>query len=234
MRTSTYLRRRDQLTTYFDKTASAAWAALTSNEPVNRIRATVRAGRDDMRATLMSWLPEDLSGKTLLDAGCGTGALAVDAAKRGAHVIAIDVAANLVEVARKRAASEHLKGSIDFRVGDMLADAPATVDYTVAMDSLIHYDESDVRRVVADLADRSGEAVLFTAAPWTPALGLMHFVGRLIPHKSNRAPAIEPIHIPKLKTALDEELGSAGWATGQAARVKSGFYISQAVALNRL
>ena len=104
MGSSSYLRRRDQLTTYFDKTAAAAWQALTSNDPVNRIRATVRAGRDDMRSTLMSWLPEDLSGKTLLDAGCGTGALAVDAAKRGAHVIAIDVAANLVDVAKKRAA----------------------------------------------------------------------------------------------------------------------------------
>ena len=233
MRTSSYLQRRDQLTTYFDKTAAAAWQALTSNDPVNRIRATVRAGRDDMRATLMSWLPENMTGKTLLDAGCGTGALAVEAAKRGAHVVAIDVAANLVEVARKRAAEEHLQGSIDFRVGDMLADAPATVDYTVAMDSLIHYDESDVRRVVANLSDRSEEAVLFTAAPWTPALGLMHFVGRLIPHQNNRAPAIEPIHIPRLKKALDEELESSGWRTGQLARIKSGFYISQAVALNR-
>lgn len=234
MRTSSYLRRRDQLTTYFDKTAVAAWQALTSNDPVNRVRATVRAGRDDMRATLMSWLPEDLTGKTLLDAGCGTGALAVDAARRGAHVIAIDVAANLVDVARKRAAEENLGDRIEFRVGDMLADAPATVDYTVAMDSLIHYDEEDVRRVVADLASRSGEGVLFTAAPWTPALGLMHFVGRLIPHRHNRAPAIEPIHIPKLKKALDSELQPSGWRTGQLARIKSGFYISQAVALNRV
>ena len=234
MRTSSYLRRRDQLTTYFDKTAAAAWEALTSTDPVNRIRSTVRAGRDDMRATLMSWLPEDLSGKTLLDAGCGTGALAVEAARRGAHVVAIDVAANLVDVARKRAEEEHVEGSIEFRVGDMLADAPATVDYTVAMDSLIHYDESDVRRVVADLAQRSGSGVLFTAAPWTPALGMMHFVGRLIPHRHNRAPAIEPIHIGRLKKALDSELRSAGWQIGQLARIKSGFYISQAVALNRI
>ena len=234
MRTSSYLRRRDQLTTYFDKTAAAAWQALTSNDPVSRIRATVRAGRDNMRATLMSWLPDDLSGKTLLDAGCGTGALSVEAAKRGAHVIAIDVASNLIDVARRRAEKEHLEGSIDFRIGDMLADAPATVDYTVAMDSLIHYDESDVRRVVADLVQRSGEAVIFTAAPWTPALGLMHFVGRLIPHRHHRAPAIEPIHIPRLKKALDSELEPSGWQTGRLARVKSGFYISQAVALNRI
>ena len=42
-----------------------------------RIRATVRAGRDQMRAQLLDWLPADLSGLRLLDAGCGTGALAV-------------------------------------------------------------------------------------------------------------------------------------------------------------
>jgi magnesium-protoporphyrin O-methyltransferase len=41
----------------------------------------VRAGRDEMRNLLLSWLPDDLSGKRLLDAGCGTGAFAVEAAR---------------------------------------------------------------------------------------------------------------------------------------------------------
>jgi magnesium-protoporphyrin O-methyltransferase len=46
----------------------------------------VRAGRDEMRNTLLlSWLPEDLRGKRLLDAGCGTGALPWKLAKRGAR-----------------------------------------------------------------------------------------------------------------------------------------------------
>lgn len=233
MRTSSYLQRRDQLSTYFDQTAAAAWKALTSNDPVNRIRATVRAGRDNMRAKLMSWLPEDMTGMTLLDAGCGTGALAIDAARRGAQVVAIDIAANLVDVARKRAAEEDLRGHIDFRVGDMLSDAPSEVDYTVAMDSLIHYDESDVRRVVGDLSGRSKQAILFTAAPWTPALGLMHFVGRLVPHQHNRAPAIEPVKIPKLMRSLDDDLQNRSWRSRQTHRIKSGFYISQAVELIR-
>ncbi len=58
---------------------------------MSRIRATVRAGRDAMRAELLSWLPADLTGRRLLDAGCGTGALAVEAARRGAEVVAVDV-----------------------------------------------------------------------------------------------------------------------------------------------
>ena len=72
--------RRSQIETYFDRTAVQAWARLTSTAPVGRIRATVRAGRDQMRAQLLDWLPADLSGLRLLDAGCGTGALAVEAA----------------------------------------------------------------------------------------------------------------------------------------------------------
>ena len=231
MRPSSYLQRRDQITTYFDETAAAAWQALTSNAPVSRVRATVRAGRDEMRATLLDWLPDDLSGKTLLDAGCGTGALAVDAARRGASVIAIDVASNLVNVARERAAEETFSGEIDFRVGDMLADAPASVDHIVAMDSLIHYAAVDVHKVVAEFAGRARSSVLFTAAPWTPSLALMHFVGRHLARNSNRAPAIEPVRIPRLIEHLDESLSADGWATGRTERIKSGFYISQAVEL---
>ena len=68
MPTPSYARRREQLTTYFNGTAAATWRALTSNDPVSRIRATVRAGRDTMRATLLDWLPEDLTGRTLFDA----------------------------------------------------------------------------------------------------------------------------------------------------------------------
>ena len=77
-----YQIRRGEIETYFDRTAAQAWARLTSDAPVGRIRATVRAGRDRMRSTLLSWLPADLRGTRLLDAGCGTGALAVEAARR--------------------------------------------------------------------------------------------------------------------------------------------------------
>jgi hypothetical protein len=44
-----YTQRRSEIETYFDRTAADAWARLTSNAPVSRIRQTVRAGRDEMR-----------------------------------------------------------------------------------------------------------------------------------------------------------------------------------------
>ena len=117
---STYQARRGQLETYFDRTAVEAWARLTSDAPVGRIRATVRAGRDRMRATLLGWLPEDLRGARLLDAGCGTGALSVEAARRGAAVVAIDLSPTLVRLAQERLPRDLGRGSIGFHVGDML------------------------------------------------------------------------------------------------------------------
>ncbi len=52
----------------------------------------------------------------MLDAGCGTGALAVEAARRGAEVVAIDLSATLVDLARERLPAGL---RVDFRVGDM-------------------------------------------------------------------------------------------------------------------
>ncbi len=233
MQESNYTRRRDQLTTYFDETAANAWRALTSNNPVSRVRETVRAGRDEMRTTLLDWLPPDLSGTTLLDAGCGTGSLSIDAARRGARVIAIDVAGSLVEIAEKRAAREGVLGAIEFRVGDMLAESPAEVDFVVAMDSLIHYNVNDVQAVIAGFVSRARHSVLFTSAPWTPPLAMMHFVGRLIPHRHHRAPSIEPIKVGELMATLDENHRQDGWRAARTRRIRSGFYFSQAVELTQ-
>ena len=159
-----YDSRRGQLETYFDRTAADTWARLTSTAKVSRIRETVRAGRDEMRGTLLGWLPEDLTGKRILDAGCGTGALAVEAARRGAHVVAIDIAGNLVNVARERAPTD-LKGSIEFHVGDMLNPALGEFDHVVAMDSLIHYQPADIADTVAALMKRTRGSMAITFAP---------------------------------------------------------------------
>jgi magnesium-protoporphyrin O-methyltransferase len=229
----TYTNRREQLTEYFDQTATKAWEQLTSDEPVSGIRATVRAGRDSMRSWLLEQLPEDLTGRRILDAGCGTGAFAVEAARRGADVTAIDVAENLIGIARSRAPADLGKGSIDFRVGDMCDEQLGEFDHAVAMDSLIHYQPQDVLGVLRDLADRCRRSVMFTFAPRTRALAAMHIVGRLIPHRHHRAPSIVPINESKLRQQIDSEMADGGWRVSNDRRVNSGFYISQAMELRR-
>lgn len=229
MNSTGYLQRREQIETYFDRTAAKAWERLTSNAPVGRIRATVRAGRDQMRATLLSWLPQDMRGLRLLDAGSGTGALAMEAASRGAEVLAIDLSPTLVKLAAERyeAQGRSGPGRIDFRSGDMLSDELGHFDHVVAMDSLIHYDVPHMVEAMQRLAARTRGSILFTFAPRTPALALMHGVGRLFP-RSDRSPSLTPVSEPVLRQGLIQGLGPQGWQEGRTQRIKSGFYTSQA------
>jgi magnesium-protoporphyrin O-methyltransferase len=224
----TYLERRGELQTYFDRTAVDAWARLTSDAPVGRIRATVRAGRDEMRSTLLSWLPQNLSGARLLDAGCGTGALSIEAARRGARVVAIDLSATLVSVARERIPADIDSSALEFRSGDMLDPKLGRFDFVVAMDSLIHYRTADTCRIMAGLAARTDVALLMTFAPRTPALSVMHAVGRLFP-RGDRAPAIEPVAEQKLRRLLLSDESLERWQLGRSRRVSSGFYKSHAL-----
>jgi magnesium-protoporphyrin O-methyltransferase len=232
MTNATYTERRSQLEDYFDRTAVEAWSRLTSDAPVNRIRATVRAGRDEMRRSLLDWLPADLTGRRLLDAGCGTGALALEAARRGASVVAVDLSPKLVGLARSRAAVGGGTCGVEFVAGDMLAAGLGEFDHVVAMDSLIHYGAEDVVEAVTGLATRTRCSLLFTFAPRTPALAVMHAVGRLFP-RANRAPAIEPIAEQSICGLMRDDPRLGSWRIGRMRRVQNGFYTSQALELTK-
>lgn len=222
-----YDAQREKLAAYFDGTARKAWIDLTSDARVSGIRATVRAGRDEMRSTLASWLPHDLRRTGVLDAGCGTGALSVELALRGGDITAVDIAGGLVEIARERAPSFLGHGRIDWHVGDMLDPALGHFDHAVAMDSLIHYTLEDMVATLTKLSRHCRRSILFTFAPYTRLLGAMHSAGKLFP-RGNRSPAIVPISEADLRrslTALD------GWSVGRSHRVSSGFYTSHALEL---
>ncbi len=226
MHTASYTSRRGELEVYFDHTAADAWAKLTSEKPVSGIRATVRAGRDAMRETLLSWLPQDLTGRRILDAGCGAGQLALELARRGADVVAIDLAETLVNLAMERQDGADYRGQVEFKVGDMTDAALGQFDHIVAMDSLIHYRADDLQACLERLAERANDSLLFTFAPRTPLLATMHAVGKLFP-KSDRSPAIEPISEANLARRLDACLAPTH-KRSRTHRINSSFYISQA------
>jgi magnesium-protoporphyrin O-methyltransferase len=223
---TSYQQSRTRLETYFDKTARKAWEDLTSDVPVSGIRATVRAGRDAMRELLLSTLPSDMRGQRLLDAGCGTGALAMAAAERGAEVVAIDVSIGLIEVAQKRYKSS---ANIDWRVGDMRSHSLGLFDHVIAMDSLIHYDEADIIGVLKAWSQRSRH-IAFTFAPGTPLLRTMHLIGKAFP-RSDRSPAIKPVSEARLSHDIADSLPE--WRIDFTQRVSSGFYKSQAMGISR-
>ncbi len=219
-----YLTRRTEIETYFDRTAVKAWERLTSDEPVSGVRARVRAGRDEMRKTLLSYLPNDLRGLRILDAGCGTGALAVAAAERGASVTAIDLSPQLVDVARDRLPPNL---DVNFLSGDMLDPKLGSFDYVVAMDSIIHYRTPDMINIISGLSKMATKGMIFSFPPRTVPLALLWGVGKLFP-RGDKSPAIEPQPPKKLRAALAK---IDGIKLGRSHRVATGFYISEALEL---
>ncbi len=217
-----YQRTRARVEDYFDRTATKTWARLTSDAPVSGIRATVRAGRDQMRGLILDQMPADLTGKRLLDAGCGTGALAIELAERGADVVAIDISPSLIEIAESRT-PRNLKNVITYLSGDMGAPEFGSFDYVCAMDSMIYYDEAQIGSKLAQLGARTREKILFTLPPRTPLLMAMWRAGKLFP-RSNRSPTMVPHSATRIAEAA--RLAKAKGHLREITTVKSGFYFS--------
>ena len=201
---------------YFDRSATKVWERLTSDAPVSRIRQTVRAGRDQMRALMLSRLPADLRGARVLDAGCGAGQMTAELAARGADVVAVDISPALVDIALARLPAQHAH-RVSFASGDMTADH-GRFDHVIAMDSLIYYGTADLAAALARLCQRS-EQVVFTVAPRTAFLMTFWGLGKLFP-RADRSPTMVPHAFQTLNAATDGRLTKID-------RVSSGFYISE-------
>jgi magnesium-protoporphyrin O-methyltransferase len=211
-----YATTRDRVETYFDRTATKAWERLTSDAPVSRIRQTVREGRDRMRALMLSRLPADLRGARVLDAGCGTGMMTEELARRGATVVAADISPKLVEIAHDRLPAA-LRPQVTFRAGDMTDPSLGAFDAVLAMDSLIYYTAEDIGRTLQALGSRSGH-IVFTVAPRTTLLMAMWHAGKLFP-RNDRSPVMIPHGLQDLTRATGPGLARID-------RVARGFYIS--------
>ena len=138
-------------------------------------------------------------GSHVLDVACGTGNLAMIAARRDCEVTGIDIASNLIGQARARAAGEGLR--IDFEEGDAEA-LPFTrgeFDLVVSMFGVMfaprpHVVASELRRVT-----RPGGLVAL--ANWTPE----GFLGNMFSiFKAHLPPS--PVGVPSPMGWGDEDL----------------------------
>lgn len=221
-----YAATRDRVEDYFDRSATKVWERLTSDAPVSGIRATVRAGRDRMRDLMLQQLPDDLRGARVLDAGCGTGAMAVELARRGADVVAADISPSLIRIAAERAPTD-LPGRIDWVAGDMLDATRGCFDHAVAMDSMIYYSAPDIAGLLGRAMARVAGKFVFTLPPRTPALMAMWRLGKLFP-RADRSPTMVPQTTAGVAKAL--RAARVDGHLQEITRVKSGFYISTAFA----
>ena len=112
-------------------------------------------------------------GMKVLDLGCGDGTTALPAAKRGADVLGVDIARNLVEAGNRRAAKEGLK-NITFREGDatnLQGLADSTFDLVVSIfGAMFAPKPHDVAREMVRVTKPGGRIVMGNWIPNDPTL----------------------------------------------------------------
>lgn len=94
-----------------------------------------RLFRKSMRARYFKSLKgcDPIEGKTVLDVGCGPGHFSIALASRGAaHVLGVDFAPGMIEIAKKRAAQAGVGDRCQFVTADFMANPPQErFDYTI-------------------------------------------------------------------------------------------------------
>jgi len=127
----------------------------------------------------MDRAPGALSGRQVLDVGCGGGILAEAMAKQGAEVLGIDLATKSLKVAQLHAPESGL-ANVAYRevaVEALAAERPASFDVVTCMEMLEHVpDPASVVKACAELV-KPGGWVFFSTLNRNPKSFLFAIVG---------------------------------------------------------
>ena len=144
------------------------------------------------------------AGAKVLDVACGSGNTAVPAAKSGAAVTGVDIATNLLEKARERAAREEV--NVEFKEGDA-EDLPfpdSSFDVVLTMFGAMFAPRPE--KVASELMRVCKPGGLIAMANWTP----QGFVGKSFQLTAKMVPP-PPVPAPVLwgdESVVKQRLGS--------------------------
>jgi len=137
-------------------------------------------------------------GTRLLDVACGTGNCLIPAARAGAVVTGVDIATNLVEQARARAAKEGLRADVREGDAEQLEFPDASFDVVTSTFGAMFAPRPEL--VARELLRVTKSGGLIAMANWTP----MGFVGRMFRASATHVPP--PTDIPAPALWGDEEV----------------------------
>jgi SAM-dependent methyltransferase len=155
------------------------------------------------------------TGARVLDVACGTGNLAIPAARAGAQVWGIDIAPNLLEQARERAAAEHLQAMFDEGDAEQLPYPDAHFNVVMSMFGAMFGPRPE--QVAAELARVCRTGGMIAMANWMPD----SFVARQFAMGNRYVPPPEGIAAPVL------------WGDEQVVRQRLGEYASEIRTMRR-
>lgn len=137
-------------------------------------------------------------GERVLDVACGTGNLALPAARKGAIVTGIDIAPNLIEQARARAEAENLECRFEEGDAENMPYKDASFDTVVTMFGAMFAPRPDV--TASELVRVCRPKGRIAMANWTP----QGFTGQMFKTGAKHVPP--PPNVPPPVQWGDEEI----------------------------
>lgn len=148
-------------THYANRDVAAGFDALRFSGPIGEyLQATQAAWLNDAIAPLATSATGDrpLGGAVVIDVGTGTGRAAISLAQAGALVTGVDASAEMLDVARQRAADLGLTVAFDVADAHALPFPSGACDVAVSLRVLMH--TPDWRRCVRELCRVSRRRVI--------------------------------------------------------------------------
>jgi SAM-dependent methyltransferase len=142
----------------------------------------------------------DVRGRKVVDFGCGTGEDSVMLARRGALVEAVDISADLIEIARRRLTVNHITSGVRFHAASVyeLPFEDESMDVVFGMAVLHHLDLALAAREVKRVLRPGGRAIF--EEPMRDSK-VLKFLRSLIPYES---PDVSPFERPLTHDELRE------------------------------
>jgi len=213
---------------YFETEGFQRWRRIydDAENDVNSVQKDIRDGHAKTIDIALDWLTSgnDIEGKSVCDAGCGTGSLTIPLALQGAKVSASDISSAMVEEASRRfqvAAAGQPKAVTPVFEAKDLESLSGTYNTVTCLDVVIHYPPPKLREMLETLASSAEERLIISFAPWTPVLGLLKRIGELFPGKSKATRAY--LHSEE---DVEQMLKSLGWKVVRRDMTSTSFYFS--------
>ncbi len=216
--------KKAELRQYFGSNGFDRWRKIYGSERVSFIRNTVRVGHAAMVSQALAWSWENGSQLRVLDAGCGTGIVSRAIARAGGEAVGCDLTDEMAQYATHLAGlePEPVGSRLSYFVSDLERahlHTSGPFDVVFCLDVLIYYPEEEFGNIIQKLSLLSPNRLIFTYAPASPALKVMHRVGRLFP-RGHRSTSMEIIG----KEAIERGLARSGFRINRQRHFSKGFY----------
>ena len=128
-----------EVTEYFNNDGFSRWNKIYSESgEVNKVQLDIRTGHQITIDKVLNWMSEETNtAKSVCDAGCGVGSLALPMSKLYKKVSASDISSSMTTEAAARAKEAKLK-NLEFKVADM-ETLSGSYNTVTCIDVMIHY-----------------------------------------------------------------------------------------------